>query len=54
MIDISLSTSAVTRFMFYVFLAQCASMTTKGFTEPHGIDVPYEYREAPIIRGLKL
>jgi len=29
-------------------------MTTKGFTEPYGIDVPYEYREALIIRGLKL
>jgi hypothetical protein len=29
-------------------------MTTKWFTEPSGIDVPYEYREAPTINGLKL
>ncbi|GEM_PF-2185794 len=32
--------------MSHDFLATDASMTTKGFTEPKGIDVPYEYREA--------
>ncbi len=39
--------------MTHVLTALYASMTTKGFTEPNGIDVPYEYREAPTINGLK-
>jgi len=35
--------------MSHDFLATDASMTTKGFTEPKGIDVPYEYRGALIL-----
>ena len=54
MIDIFLSTIVVTRFMFYAFFGLIRLNDDKGFTEPYGIDVPYEYREALIIHGLKL